>query len=126
MPPTVSPTPPPAPAVEATSAVPGIVQAIIVEPADGGRVSGPVPVIGIAAGPGFASYQLEYAEGLNPAVEGWNPLGEKQSKPQPGGVLGVWPTGSLAPGPYVLRLQVIDISSGTHTAQVLVEVLAAP
>jgi len=85
-----------------------------------------VPVLGIAAGPEFASYALDYAAGPDPAVDGWKSVGPQQSKPQPGGMLGVWQTGALTPGPYVLRLKVIDIRAGIRTAVVPVEVTAAP
>jgi membrane peptidoglycan carboxypeptidase len=112
-------TPTPAPIIPAE----GAVVASISQPANGENVAaGPIPIVGIAAGPGFVSYQLDIAPAAGQQPETWIPLTGPQDKPSPaaGGVLGTWPVQEFAPGAYFLRLAVLDKSGQAHMAIVQV------
>jgi membrane peptidoglycan carboxypeptidase len=133
--PTETPTAPPAatatpttaaatPTPTAQAAAP--LEADISAPAAGAQVSGRVAVMGIADGAGFQSYQLEYAPGDQPAPGAWQPVAPPQTQPSSatGGLLGMWPTQTLTPGRYTLRLTVMDSAGQLRQVQLPVDVAA--
>jgi tetratricopeptide (TPR) repeat protein len=86
-------------------------------------VSGAVTVKGTAADPRFQYYKLEY----HPSGDqgGWHAIGQPVNQSVTNGVLGVWDTGTLSPGTYVLRLTVVDQSGQAHRPNdVTVRILA--
>jgi len=113
-----SPTPEPAPPI----------QAAIVRPASGARVSCPVLIAGVADGAAFQSYQLQFAPGDAPGGDAWLPVEPVQVVPssparESGGLLGVWRCEGLAPGVYTLRLSVWDTAGGETVATAVVEIV---
>ena len=90
------------------------------------QVVGAVPINGIAAGPQFHSYWLQYAPGMRPAPDAWQEVAPRQFQPvvAPNDLLGIWDATNLAPGPYNLRLLVFDTNGKVVVAQVIVEVVA--
>ncbi len=119
-PPPAEPSPTPAPAPP--------IQAAIVQPATGARVSCPVLITGVADGAAFQSYQLQFAPGDAPAGEAWLPVEPVQAVPssparESGGLLGVWRCEGLAPGAYTLRLSVWDTAGAETVATAVVEVV---
>jgi hypothetical protein len=101
-------------------------RAEIDEPIEGSRVSGDIPVIGVADGSDFASYQLSFAARAQPDESAWQPVGSMSFSPSPapGGLLAVWQTASLSPGIYTIRLTAYDVNGGMATAQVVLEVMS--
>jgi membrane peptidoglycan carboxypeptidase len=89
----------------------------ITAPTNGARVNGGVAITGRAASSEFQEYRLEFR-----GIAGWRPI-TRSTTPVPDGVLGLWQTTGLTPGPYTLRLVVIDRSLGEIIAsiQVIVE-----
>jgi membrane peptidoglycan carboxypeptidase len=114
-----TPIPTPSPTEPAAS---GLVVAIL-SPLEGAQVTGQVEIIGIAEGPGFTGYELLFAPGSAPAELEWVSVGNPGLQPVPGGVLGVWDTGGLAPGLYTLRLRAFDEVGATTDADVRVEII---
>ena len=119
-PPSVEPSPTP------TLAPP--IQAAIIQPAAGARVSCPVLITGVADGGAFQSYQLHFAPGDAPAGDVWLPVEPAQAVPssparESGGMLGVWRCAELAPGIYTLRLGVWDTSGAEAVATAVVEIV---
>lgn len=132
--PTLAVTPTPA-EIDAGTATPtptvtpeplGVVRAAILRPVQAQQVAGQVVVFGVADGPGFASYEVAYAPGVDPLDTDWLPVGLPGTQPVSGGQLALWETGQLAPGIYSLRLLVFDVAGGLRTVQIQVEVVAAP
>jgi hypothetical protein len=80
-------------------------RAIITAPGINQRVSGMVPIIGTAASDKFQYYKLEFGAGINPGVWSYFAGGEK---PVRGGQIGTLNSGLLAPGPYTIRVVVVD------------------
>jgi membrane peptidoglycan carboxypeptidase len=112
----------PAPATP-TPAIDAVV-ATISQPANGEKVAaGPIPIVGIAAGPGFLGYQLDVAPVTGQQPETWIPLVGPHDQPTPaeGSVLGTWPAQEFPPGAYFLRLAVLDKSGQAHIAIVQVQ-----
>ena len=93
-----------APAVQAAPSCPDP-RAIITGPGINQRVSGMVPIMGTAASDKFQYYKLEFGAGINPGVWSYFAGGEK---PVQGGQLGTLNSGALAPGPYTIRVVVVD------------------
>lgn len=96
------PTPPEV--YDTLSAPPPNPQARIDSPAMFAHVRGVVEFRGVASGAGFAYYRLQVGQGLNP--QRWIQLGEDQTQPVEGGVLGVWDTRQLD-GLYAVQLLVV-------------------
>ncbi len=118
--PTRAPTPRPVPTVvqptrpAATAAAPAVQApacpdpgAIITSPGINQQVSGMVPIMGTAANDKFQYYKLEFGAGTNPGVWSYFAGGEK---PVRGGQLGTLNSGALAPGPYTIRVVVVDVT----------------
>jgi membrane peptidoglycan carboxypeptidase len=94
----------------------------ITSPGDGDPVRGLINILGSATSPHFAAYQLEFESTANPGS--WSIIGEGDT-PVTNGVLGGWDTSTLVPGLYILRLSVIDRTTGEQTLQVSVLVLSS-
>ena len=77
----------------------------ITSPAPGSSVSGAVPIIGTAAITPFQRYELYYK--LEPNGDDAYIYFDGDTRQVVNGQLGVWQTGSLAPGTYTLRLRVV-------------------
>jgi DNA-binding beta-propeller fold protein YncE len=92
-------------------------RALVVSPSASVTVTGVVDVRGIAADAYFAQYTLEAGAGDTP--EAFAPVAVS-STPVWGDSLGSWDTTNLAPGPYTLRLTVVDASGNTTVATVTV------
>ena len=112
----------PTPAPDATSAV---VRAVIIEPVANAQLNGPVDILGVADGPGFAGYQMDFAPSDAPLDTDWQPVGMASTTPVTGGLLATWNTQGLGPGIYTLRLRVFDIT-GAHAESMVVVNLVAP
>ncbi len=92
----------------------------ITQPVNGATVSGAVQVIGIAAGPGFTGYVLEFAPGPANNATNWQQI-QASNTPTPaqGGPLGTWQATALPEGLYTLRLTVLSAGdSVSHSIQV--------
>ena len=86
-----------------------------------GRVKGVVEVRGNATADNFAYFRLDYGAGLQPDV--WLPIGQAQTVPGRGIVLGTWDTTSLSDGAvYMLRLTVVRADNSAERAYVSVTV----
>jgi len=94
--------------------------AIISSPAGGAYLAGQVAITGTAAGTGFEQYVLEYGAGSAPMS--WTAIGQTQTTPMEGGLLGTWDTSALADGDFTIRLTVTG-TGGTSAAQRTVHVL---
>jgi hypothetical protein len=120
--PTRAPTPlprptqalPTAPAATVAAAAPAVQapgcpdpRAIITSPGINQRASGMVAILGTAASDKFQYYKLELGAGINPGVWSYFAGGEK---PVRGGQLGTLNSGALAPGPYTIRVVVVDVT----------------
>ena len=84
-------------------------------------VRGTVEVQGTAAGEGFAAYQLQVGEGLNPLT--WLQIAEG-SQPVQDGLLGAWQTGK--DGLYAMRLLVTNQTQQLETAVIQITVDNSP
>lgn len=80
-------------------------QSGITSPEQGSSVSGPVPIMGTAAGTPFARYELSFKESSR-GDEAYSYFGG-ETRQVVNGQLGVWHTDVLAPGTYTLRLRVV-------------------
>ncbi len=97
-------TPVPAPIVSAPACADQ--RSVITSPGEGQVVSGVVPILGSAVHETFDYYKLEFAPGQNAA--GGFVYFDGQSSQVSGGQLGVLDTGSLANGPYTIRVITVD------------------
>ena len=72
----------------------------------GTDASQPLPVVGTALHPNFASYSLSYAEGTTDLNRGdpWIPIREPVTRQVQRDTLGTWDVQDLAEGEYTLRL----------------------
>ncbi len=127
--PEIEPTPGPEetplpPTPEATPVPSELVRAVISLPQEGMQVGGEVAIWGIADGPGFAGYVVEYSAAPVPQAFDWLPVTLVSFTPVTDGVLGVWQTQMLPAGKYWLRLRVFDLNGAVRTAQVRVDVTA--
>lgn len=75
-------------------------------PGENAALSGAFQVVGTASIPDFWYYKIEIGVGHNPTD--WSVIGELQYAPVTGGVLGTVNAAAFAPGPYTLRLVVVD------------------
>ena len=82
-------------------------------------VSGPVQVVGSAAGEGFSSYRLDVGQGLDP--QAWLQIGDDHQTPVGHGQLGRWDTSGLN-GAAILRLTVIRRDGTIDTTAVPVTI----
>ena len=80
-------------------------QSGITSPAQGSSVSGPVPIIGTAAGAQFARYELYYKQ--EPSGDERYSYFAGETRQVTNGQLGVWHTDVLPPGIYTLRMRVV-------------------
>jgi membrane peptidoglycan carboxypeptidase len=78
---------------------------------------GKIEILGTAAGADFASYRLEYGQGLYP--QAWVQIGADSTAPQTESVLGEWDTTGLD-GLYALRLMVVRTDQRLEQAVVQV------
>jgi len=103
--------------------VSGALAARILGPPDGAAITGLVALSGLAAGRGFARYELAYGDGEYPA--GWTTFAEG-FEPAGGGPLGSFDAGAVPDGLYTLRLTVFDTSGRAYVdrRQVLVDYAA--
>ncbi len=93
----------------------------IISPTIQARVRGVVEVRGNATADDFAYFRLDYGAGLQPDV--WLPIGQAQTVPGRGIVLGTWDTTGLSDGAiYVLRLTVVRADNSAERAFVSVTV----
>jgi hypothetical protein len=92
----------------------------IYSPGNGARVQGIVPIVGSAQSSLFEQYRLEYQL---PGTGGDWELITITNQPVNDGELGVWDTSGLAPGPYTIRLTLVDQSRGDISVQVVVQVM---
>lgn len=78
---------------------------ILNSPTTGSAVREMVEIRGTASGKGFASYKVEFGEGLAPTA--WKPIGGVHSSPVENGVLERWDTRGLN-GVYKLRITLAE------------------
>ncbi|MBN2371503.1 MAG: S8 family serine peptidase [Vicinamibacteria bacterium] len=97
----------------------GALDSRILDPPEGAALRGVVNVRGLAAGPGFRRYVLEYGRGSRP--RSWRLLHES-SQTAKGGALGVFDARALPDGDYTLRLSAFDDAGRTFADQVCVRV----
>ena len=74
---------------------------VLSSPTSGAAVRGAVEIRGTASGKAFASYRVEYGEGLTPTA--WKPIGNEHPSPVDNNLLERWDTKSLN-GLYKLRI----------------------
>lgn len=74
---------------------------IVISPSTGSAIRGSVEIRGNASGKSFASYQVEFGEGLAPTS--WKPIGGVHNTPVDNNVLERWDTGPLN-GPVKIRV----------------------
>lgn len=84
---------------------------------------GQVTISGTAVGQAFQRYELMYGGGSAPAQ--WTVIGPIGTVPVTGGALGTWQIGSLADGPYTLRLLVTGTDGSSIENRVTVSLQAA-
>lgn len=77
-------------------------EALIVSPSNGEKVWNRVVISGIAAGPGFTSYTVDYGQGREPSS--WTTI-YTSNEPVVYGPLAAWEPNELVPGVYTLRLR---------------------
>jgi membrane carboxypeptidase/penicillin-binding protein PbpC len=92
---------------------------MITSPANGAQVEGSVAVTGRAASSDFRMYRLEY-QGVG--ADSWEVIGQSDNQVSDG-VLGFFDTTDLEPGPYTLRLVLLDGQRGDITVSIVVVVL---
>ncbi len=80
-----------------------VLESRITSPAPGALASGLLTVSGTAAGPGFASYVLDY--GVGPLPTTWLPISGTVTTPVTSEVLGTLDATVITDGGYVLRLR---------------------
>jgi hypothetical protein len=79
---------------------------VITSPTERSAVRGIVEIAGWASGRLFASYLVEFGEGLDPSS--WQSVGGQHNMPVQDGVLERWDTASLS-GPYTLRITLTEM-----------------
>ncbi len=84
------------------------------------EIKGTVNIIGSAGGENFASYRLQYGQGLNPTH--WVLIGENTSTPLKDGLLAEWNTSGLQ-GLYTLQLIVVDLDGRVESTAVQVRII---
>jgi membrane peptidoglycan carboxypeptidase len=113
--PTATPDLSPTPTIEApaspTPPTAVSIRAAILTPEEGAPVSGPVDIVGVADGPGFLTYYVEYALGIEPAPGDFQMVAQPSIQAVSGGPLTQWDTTGLPPGTYTLRLRVFDVTN---------------
>ncbi|MCB0199032.1 MAG: PBP1A family penicillin-binding protein [Anaerolineae bacterium] len=119
--PVAEPTTTPTVLVEPPTATPPLPNliAVITQPADGNLISGLVSISGVAAGPDFASYTLQYS-----GPEGFLPVRPDQPVyfTPSFDALGTWNTTGLPSGAYSLLLTVRGVSGAETSTTVSVTV----
>ncbi|KAF0109027.1 MAG: glycosyl transferase family protein [Anaerolineaceae bacterium] len=83
------------------------------------QVGGTVEIRGSASGADFASYRLEFGQGLNP--QAWTQIGTDSATAVTEGALGSWDTSGLE-GLYALRLLVVRTDRRVEQAVVVVTI----
>ncbi|OQA46543.1 MAG: hypothetical protein BWY52_00695 [Chloroflexi bacterium ADurb.Bin325] len=111
--PDLGPTPPAEPSPSPTPGAAASIRAAILTPEEGATVDGPVEILGVADGPGFITYLVEFAPGAAPAAGDWQPVAEPSTQAVSGGLLATWDTTGLPPGVYTLRVQVFDVAGSS-------------
>lgn len=103
--------------------VASVLDAKIKSPVDGVHITGPTTISGVAQGPGFAQYVLEYGSGHLPTA--WT-LIQSGATPISNGTLGVFDPSMLPDGPYTVRLTATDSSNHAFVdrAEVVVDYVA--
>ncbi|MEW6304305.1 MAG: S8 family peptidase, partial [Verrucomicrobiota bacterium] len=96
-------------------AVPNALEAKIQGPFEGATTAGPITITGVAQGPGFSYYVLEYGAGEWPNT--WT-LIQQSSAPVNGGQLGEFDPGQLPDGRHAVRLRVYDASGAVFQDRV--------
>lgn len=82
-------------------------------------VSGKVEINGTANAQNFASFTLQFGQGINPDT--WQQIGDTQTQPVKDGELALWDTSGLE-GLYALRLTVLQQDNQIQTAVIQVTV----
>jgi len=95
----------------------------IIEPQPFSTVRGAVTIRGNARDANFASYRLDYGEGINPTA--WTQIGTTRTSPVSNGELGVWDARQLN-GLYSLRLTVVRGNNSIEEFVIPVTVDNAP
>jgi membrane peptidoglycan carboxypeptidase len=95
----------------------------ITHPAVFSPVSGIVEIDGSANPIDFASYTVQFGQGINPDT--WQQIGETQTHPVENGTLALWDTTGLE-GLYALRLTVVQKDNQIQTAVIQVTVDNTP
>ena len=95
----------------------------ITSPGSGASVSGIVAITGRADSPDFQRYFVEWARGGD-AIN-WNGI-QQSSERVSGGSLATWDTRSLPPGPYTVRVRLVDGVRGELQYTVPVVVTGSP
>ena len=108
----------PTPAEQPAGEVCLVGQLNLTSPANGDRVSGVVTLRGTADITNFGFYTYEIAR---PGESIWLPIQVGQT-PVRNDILGIWDTGTLEPGDYMLRLRITD-NVGTEVATCVIQVL---
>ena len=85
----------------------------ITSPAQFSTVRGVVPLRGSAAGSDFASFSLQFGQGINPTS--WVTIASDRARPVENGVLADWDTSGLD-GLYAVRLLVVRTGQRIDTA----------
>ncbi len=85
---------------------------VVDSPLPGSAIKGQVNIHGTASGKAFASFKVEYGEGLNPTS--WKPIGGIHTMPVNNGILERWDTASLN-GLYTLRITMATRPAATPT-----------
>ena len=70
-----------------------------------------------------ADYHIDWGPGRSP--QSWNKLDTGSVAPGAGVLATQWPTQSLAPALYTLRVQLVDSNAGTHEDRVLLNLVGA-
>ncbi len=92
----------------------------ITAPTPNGVVTGPVSILGTAAGANFQSYKIEYGVGIAPTS--WIVIGSG-STPVVNGLLALWDTTGFGNPLYTLRLTVTPTSGQSASESVTVQLL---
>ncbi|HUO49863.1 MAG TPA: S8 family serine peptidase, partial [Acidimicrobiales bacterium] len=93
-----------------------VLEAKILSPGASADLAGPTAVTGIAQGPGFARYVLDFGAGESPTT--WTTILESTT-PVSEGALGTLDPRSLPEGSHTLRLRSIDTSGRTFEDRVI-------
>lgn len=92
--------------------------AIITAPTTGQAVTGTVDIIGTAADPQFARYEVAFAYDPNP-TDSWFDLQPASTTAVQAGVLASWDTTQITDGDYMLRLRVFVTGSNAPTETII-------